>query len=259
MKLTDNFWHLVVLDRAILGSSYVSLFAVEQVLTLKMPLALEVVNLRHSFQTDAGTIEVLKGLNFSLAAGRVLAIVGPSGSGKSTLLHLLGGLETPTLGDVRWGGISLVGASQEALASRRAHEVGFVFQHHYLLEDLTTFENVALPGLIAGQPNDERALELLKRVGLENRVGFFPRVLSGGERQRAALARSVMTKPRLVLADEPTGSLDRKNAEVVFLMLIELARRENTAVVVVTHDESLVSLVDEVIRLEDGKIVNPLK
>lgn len=247
------------LGRAIFGSRYVNLFAVEQLLTPKMPLALEVVNLRHSFQTDAGRLEVLKGLDFSLAAGRVLAIVGPSGSGKSTLLHLLGGLETPTLGDVRWGGISLVGASQEALASRRAFEVGFVFQHHYLLEDLTTFENVALPGLIAGKPNDERALELLKQVGLENRVGFFPRALSGGERQRAALARSVLTKPRLVLADEPTGSLDRKNAEVVFLMLVELARRENTAVVVVTHDESLVSQVDEVIRLEDGQIVDNLK
>jgi lipoprotein-releasing system ATP-binding protein len=218
-------------------------------------LALEVLNLKHSFQTDAGTLEVLKGLDFSLAAGRVLAIVGPSGSGKSTLLHLLGGLETPSAGELIWGGVSLAGASQEVLAARRALEVGFVFQHHYLLEDLTTLENVGLPGLIASKPNDARALQLLKRVGLQDRAHFFPRALSGGERQRAAIARALLTKPRLILADEPTGSLDRANADLVFGMLVELARLENTAVVVVTHDESLVSRVDEVIRLEDGRIV----
>ncbi len=218
-------------------------------------LALEVSNLRHSFQTDAGTLEVLKGLSFSLAPGRVLAIVGPSGSGKSTLLHLLGGLETPTSGELIWGGVSLAGASQEVLASRRALEVGFVFQHHYLLEDLTTLENVGLPGLIASKPNDARAVQLLQQVGLQDRAHFFPRALSGGERQRAAIARALLTKPRLILADEPTGSLDRANADLVFGMLVELARLENTAVVVVTHDESLVSRVDEVIRLEDGRIV----
>jgi lipoprotein-releasing system ATP-binding protein len=217
--------------------------------------ALEVLDLNHSFQTDAGTLEVLKGLSFSLVAGRVLAIVGPSGSGKSTLLHLLGGLETPTSGSVRWGGVSLAGASQEVLASRRALEVGFVFQHHYLLEDLTTLENVSLPGLIAAQPNDDRALALLRQVGLVDRANFFPRALSGGERQRAAIARALLTKPRLILADEPTGSLDRANADLVFAMLVELARLERTAVVVVTHDESLVSRVDEVIRLEDGRMV----
>jgi lipoprotein-releasing system ATP-binding protein len=218
-------------------------------------LALEVLNLKHSFQTDAGTLEVLKGLSFLLSPGRVLAIVGPSGSGKSTLLHLLGGLETPTSGELIWGGISLAGASQEVLASRRALEVGFVFQHHYLLEDLTTLENVSLPGLIASKPNDARAVKLLQQVGLQDRAHFFPRALSGGERQRAAIARALLTKPRLILADEPTGSLDRANADLVFGMLVELARLENTAVVVVTHDESLVSRVDEVIRLEDGQIV----
>ena len=242
-----------------IGESHVSLFGVNQALTPAGQLALEVVDLRHSFQTDAGTLEVLKGLDFSLAPGRVLAIVGPSGSGKSTLLHLLGGLETPSAGDVRWGGLSLAGATQEKLASRRAHEIGFIFQHHYLLEDLTTLENVSLPGLIADQPGEKRALKLLERVGLRDRIGFFPRALSGGERQRAALARALLTKPRLLLADEPTGSLDRKNAELVFSMLVELARLENTAVVVVTHDEGLVAQVDQVIRLEDGKIVSKIE
>jgi lipoprotein-releasing system ATP-binding protein len=219
------------------------------------PLALEVVGLRHWFNTDAGKLEVLKGLDFRLAAGRVLAIVGPSGSGKSTLLHLLGGLETPSAGEVSWNGMALSGASQEALAARRAHEVGFIFQHHYLLEDLTTQENVSLPGLIAGLPDPTRAVDLLARVGLSERSSFFPRALSGGERQRAALARALLTKPKLILADEPTGSLDRKNAELVFKMLLELSRSERTAVVIVTHDEQLVSQVDDVIRLEDGRIV----
>jgi lipoprotein-releasing system ATP-binding protein len=235
---------------------YVSLLAVNPASnSFSSALALEVVNLKHSFITDAGTLEVLKGLSFSLAASRVLAIVGPSGSGKSTLLHLLGGLETPTSGEIRWGSASLAGASQEVLASRRAQEVGFVFQHHYLLEDLTTLENVGLPGLIASTPNDARAAQLLKRVGLDDRANFFPRALSGGERQRVAIARALLTKPRLILADEPTGSLDRANADLVFAMLVELARLENTAVVVVTHDESLVSRVDDVIRLQDGRIV----
>lgn len=235
---------------------YVSLLAVNpDSISVASVLALEVLNLKHSFQTDAGTLEVLKGLSFSLSPGRVLAIVGPSGSGKSTLLHLLGGLETPTCGELIWGGVSLRGASQEVLAARRALEVGFVFQHHYLLEDLTTLENIGLPGLIASKPNDARALKLLERVGLRDRTHFFPRALSGGERQRAAIARALLTKPRLILADEPTGSLDRANADLVFGMLVELARLENTAVVVVTHDESLVSRVDEVIRLEDGLIV----
>jgi lipoprotein-releasing system ATP-binding protein len=242
------------------GESHVSLLAVNQATTTTpAALALEVQDLRHSFQTDAGTLEVLKGLSFSLTVGRVLAIVGPSGSGKSTLLHLLGGLETPTSGEVRWGGLSLAGASQETLAARRALEIGFVFQHHYLLEDLTTLENVGLPGLIAGKPNDDRALQLIERVGLLDRAQFFPRSLSGGERQRAAIARALLTKPRLILADEPTGSLDRANADLVFSMLVELAQLENTAVVVVTHDESLVSRVDEVIRMEDGHIVKKIE
>ncbi len=229
--------------------------------TTRVPLvnALEVINLRHSFQTDAGTLEVLKGLSFSLRSGQVLAIVGPSGSGKSTLLHLLGALETPSAGEVLWGGKSLSGASQESLANRRALEIGFVFQHHYLLEDLTTFENICLPGLIAAKPDDDRASTLIMRVGLQDRASFFPRALSGGERQRAAIARALLTKPRLILADEPTGSLDRANADLVFTMLVELARLENTAVVVVTHDETLVSKVDKVIRLEDGRIVGTIE
>jgi lipoprotein-releasing system ATP-binding protein len=225
-------------------------------MTLETPqIALEVADLRHAFTTASGRLEVLKGISFALRPGEVVAVLGPSGSGKSTLLHLLGGLETPTEGEVRWGGASLRGSSQDKLAARRAKEVGFVFQHHYLLEDLTTLENVMLPGMIAGRANEARAKKLLERVGLLERAAAYPRTLSGGERQRCALARALATEPHLVLADEPTGSLDRPNAERVFGLLVELAHLERAAVVVVTHDETLAHKADRIIRLEDGRVV----
>jgi lipoprotein-releasing system ATP-binding protein len=217
-------------------------------------VSLEVRDLRHVYQSASGSVEVLHGVSFQLNAGRLLAVLGPSGSGKSTLLHLVAGLETPTSGDVLWGGAGLRGLSQDALVRRRALEVGLVFQHHYLLEDLTTLENVALPGLIADRPDDARSRALLRRVGLEARAGFYPRTLSGGERQRVALARALLTRPRLVLADEPTGSLDRQNAQLVFALIRELAREESTAVVVVTHDQELAQQADEIIRLRDGRL-----
>lgn len=216
-----------------------------------MVFSLEVRAIFHRFPS---TGDVLQGVSFALEAGCVLAVLGPSGSGKSTLLHLLGGLEAPTSGEVIWAGSSLVGVSQEKLAKRRAKEVGFVFQHHYLLEDLSTLENVMLPSLIAGAPNQARAKMLLERVGLQNRANAYPRTLSGGERQRCALARALVTKPNFVLADEPTGSLDRANAERVFALLVDLAHLEQAAVVIVTHDEALAEKADRIIRLEDGQI-----
>ncbi|MEY4530652.1 MAG: hypothetical protein RLZZ156_1373 [Deinococcota bacterium] len=218
---------------------------------ISMVFSLEVKDLIHRFPS---TGDVLRGVSFALEAGCVLAVLGPSGSGKSTLLHLLGALEAPTSGEVIWGGKSIAGVSQEKLAKRRAKEVGFVFQHHYLLEDLSTLENVMLPSLIAGAPNQARATMLLERVGLQNRASAYPRTLSGGERQRCALARALVTKPNFVLADEPTGSLDRANAERVFALLVDLAHLEQAAVVIVTHDETLASRADRIIRLEDGKI-----
>lgn len=218
-------------------------------------IALEVENLQHGYVQPAGRLEVLRGLSFTLQAGEVLAVLGPSGSGKSTLLHLLGGLETPSSGEISWGGEQIGGLSQERLAARRSTEVGLIFQHHYLLEDLTTLQNVMLPSMIAGDWSEVRAKSLLERVGLANQSSAFPRILSGGERQRVALARALSTKPRLVLADEPTGSLDRHNAELVFGMLIELAHAEGAGVVVVTHDEGLAKKADAIMRLEDGRIV----
>lgn len=218
-------------------------------------IALEVKNLQHGYVLPAGRLEVLHGLSFTLLSGQVLAVLGPSGSGKSTLLHLLGGLETPSSGEILWVDQPIGGISQERLAARRVREVGLIFQHHYLLEDLTTLQNVMLPGMIAGDWSDTRAKSLLERVGLSDKASTFPRVLSGGERQRVALARALSPKPRLVLADEPTGSLDRHNAELVFGMLIELAHSEGAGVVVVTHDEGLAKKADAIMRLEDGRIV----
>jgi lipoprotein-releasing system ATP-binding protein len=219
------------------------------------PFALEVRDLQQSYPTPSGKLEVLRGLNFRLEPGLVLAVIGPSGSGKSTLLHLIGGLETPSSGEVIWNGSSLHGLNQDALAARRANEVGLVFQHHYLLEDLTALENVAIPGLIAGRPDQDRARALLARVGLSERAAAFPATLSGGERQRCALARALLTRPRLVLADEPTGSLDRANAERMFELLIDLAHEEGAAVVVVTHDQALSERADRMLHLLDGQIL----
>jgi lipoprotein-releasing system ATP-binding protein len=224
-------------------------------MTAPNPPALEAHDLRHAYPGPQGPLEVLHGIGFSLQAGQVLAVLGPSGSGKSTLLHLLGGLETPSSGEVIWGGRSLKNASQDALAARRAQEVGFIFQHHYLLEDLTALENVTVPSLIANKPDEARARTLLERVSLQSRAGFYPRALSGGERQRVALARALVTRPRLLLADEPTGSLDRSNAERVFHLLVELSHDEGTAVVVVTHDEVLAQRADDIIQLQDGRIL----
>ena len=217
--------------------------------------ALEVRDLQQSYSTPTGRLEVLRGLSFSLEPGLVLAMVGPSGSGKSTLLHLIGGLETPSSGEVIWNGSSLSRSSQDALAARRANEVGLVFQHHYLLEDLTALENVAIPGLIAGRPDQERARALLARVGLSARATAFPATLSGGERQRCALARALLIRPKLVLADEPTGSLDRANAERMFELLLDLAHEEGAAVVVVTHDQALSERADRMLHLLDGQIL----
>lgn len=200
-------------------------------------------------------MEVLAGASLTLAAGEVVAVLGPSGSGKSTLLHLLGGLDRPDGGQVWWGDFPVHEHAPTELSERRAHYVGLVFQNHYLLSDLTLLENVSLPSRIIGEADEERARELLTRVGLEHRLHHTPARVSGGERQRAAVARALALKPALLLADEPTGSLDRARATHVLELLLELAAGESAAVVVVTHDESLVSAAGlNVMRLEGGKL-----
>lgn len=226
-----------------------------------MGVVLASEGLRRSFKAPGGDVEVLKGVDLSVDAGHVAAVLGPSGSGKSTLLHLLAGLDRPDAGTIWWGDFPVHGHTPARLASRRANTVGLVFQNHYLLEDLTLHENVTLPMRITGALDERRAESLLERVGLSDRAGFLPSKVSGGERQRAAVARALALRPPLLIADEPTGSLDHRRAVAVFRMLLDMAVSEGCAVVVVTHDESLLSVAGEVgapltvHRLDEGRLV----
>lgn len=213
--------------------------------------ALAAREVRHGF----GEMTVLHGVSLEVGAGEVVAVTGPSGSGKSTLLHLLGGLDTPHAGEVWWAGERVDTLGTQARARRRAGRVGLVFQHHYLLEDLTVEQNVLIPALLTGQDGRERARELLARVGLAARGGSLPGVLSGGERQRVAVARALATRPAVVLADEPTGSLDRANAEGIAALLLDLARADGAGVLLVTHDERVAGRADRALHLLDGRIV----
>lgn len=216
--------------------------------------ALEAREVRQSF----GELTVLHGVSLSVQAGEVVAVTGPSGSGKSTLLHLLGGLDVPDSGEVWWAGERADTLDTQARAQRRAGRVGLVFQHHYLLEDLNVLDNVMIPCRLAGQGDTARARALLARVGLSGREKSMPEVLSGGERQRVAVARALASGPAVVLADEPTGSLDRANATTVAALLVALAREEGAGVLLVTHDERLAGYADRALHLLDGRFTDQI-
>jgi lipoprotein-releasing system ATP-binding protein len=224
----------------------------------KIQNRLLVDDLRKSFRTPTGArLEVLRGASLEVGAGEMLAIVGASGSGKSTLLHILGGLEAADAGEVRFGELDLALAGSAELAGFREREVGFVFQSHHLLPDLTAVENVALPLLIRRAPRDEslrRARFALERVRLNERAAHDVGQLSGGEQQRVALARALVKGPRLVLADEPTGNLDAAIGDEISGMLAEYCRAERAAVVVATHNERLARVCDRVLLLQDGRL-----
>ncbi|PLX68498.1 MAG: lipoprotein-releasing system ATP-binding protein LolD [Denitrovibrio sp.] len=213
---------------------------------------LEIINLNKSFKKGDYTLNVLQNFDMTVESGERVAIVGPSGAGKSTLLQIIGGLDSPDNGAVLFDGENVFEKKGKQLDKYRNSLVGFVFQFHYLLEDFTALENVMMQALIAGDNRAEAekgAMALLTKVGLADRATHFPTELSGGEQQRASIARALMNRPKMVLADEPTGSLDRKNSEEV-LSMFDLMKEEGITVLIVTHDEEIASTCDRKIVME---------
>ncbi|MFC2416508.1 lipoprotein-releasing ABC transporter ATP-binding protein LolD [Eikenella corrodens] len=212
-------------------------------------------NVGKTYDDGSLKVEVLRNIDFQVASGEGIGIIGASGSGKSTLLHILGGLDKPTSGEVKIQGQGLNSLSQVAIGQLRNRHLGFVYQFHHLLPEFSALENVMMPLLVARKSRAEAqaaAAEILEKVGLGSRMTHRPGELSGGERQRAAIARALVTKPDCLLADEPTGNLDRKNATHALEMMLELKRELGTALIVVTHDEQLAKRFDRVLTMDDG-------
>jgi lipoprotein-releasing system ATP-binding protein len=223
-------------------------------------VTLSVSHLCKDYPTRSGPLAVLRDVTFDLVPGEALAVMGPSGSGKSTLLHILGTLDQPTSGTVRLEGRDPFGLPERQLADFRNRHIGFVFQDHYLLPQCSVLENVLIPTLAAKadrQAVEQWARDLLDRVGLSQRLDHRPAELSGGERQRVAIARALIHHPRLLLADEPTGNLDRRAAQAVGKLLVDLHSAEKTILVVVTHSTELAHLLPAVHELVDGQLNRP--
>jgi putative ABC transport system ATP-binding protein len=219
---------------------------------------IEVIQLTRSIATPTHRVDILRGIDIEIPRGQFAAIMGPSGSGKSTLLGLLAGLDTATSGRILLDGVDITGLSEDAMAEVRGRKIGFVFQSFQLIPTLTAEENVLLPAELAGAGAgvEERGRELLRRVGLADRMDHYPVQLSGGEQQRVALARAFITRPPILLADEPTGNLDGANGRAILDLLLELNRVEGTTLVLVTHDAELAAYADRVITLRDGLVLS---
>jgi putative ABC transport system ATP-binding protein len=219
-------------------------------------MMLDLADVQLELRSAAGMVNILKGISLQVEAGERVGLVGPSGSGKSSLMMLIGGLERPTGGRVRVAGQDLSKLDEDGLARFRRDNVGIVFQNFHLVPTMTAMENVALPAEFAGRSDAfERATDGLKAVGLGHRLEHYPGQLSGGEQQRVALARALVAQPRLVLADEPTGNLDGETGRQVIALLFDLARRQGTTLILITHDNALAERCDRIVRLTDGLIV----
>ena len=219
---------------------------------------IKVVDLTKSFPMNGRDLVVLRGLNLEIGRGEFIAIVGASGAGKSTLMHILGTLEKPTRGTVTFDGRDVFRMGEQEQAEFRNRKIGFVFQFHHLLPEFTAFENTCLPAIIQGRPADAieaEATALLKEVGLAERLHHKPGELSGGEQQRVAVARALMQRPELVLADEPTGNLDTHTGDDVFSLMRHLNRSRGTTFIIVTHNPKLSAQADRILQMEDGLIV----
>jgi len=222
-----------------------------------MPPVLEARKLAKTYREGALETPVFADLDLAIAPGEAVAIIGASGVGKSTLLHLLGGLDTPSAGEVRVAGQAMAALSDAERGRLRNRALGFVYQFHHLLPEFTALENVMLPLLVRGEPSAAAlppARALLEQVGLGHRLGHKPGELSGGERQRCAVARALVTRPACVLGDEPTGNLDETSAATVFALMLELNRAQGTALIMVTHDRRLARRLDRVLELRGGRL-----
>ncbi|MBU9889423.1 MAG: ABC transporter ATP-binding protein [Candidatus Omnitrophica bacterium] len=219
----------------------------------EVPL-IRAVDVHKDYETPGGKLEILRSVQLTVRKGEMVFITGKSGCGKSTLLHILGGLDRPSQGKILFEGRDLTAMSEGELARIRSRQMGFVFQFYHLLPELTVYENVLLPTLIAGRPNKEWVKEVLKRVRLWNRRTHYPSELSGGEQQRVAIARALVNHPSVVLCDEPTGNLDEENAEAIMALLHELNVQQGQSFIIVTHDEELAASRGGTYRLHEGVV-----
>jgi ABC-type lipoprotein export system ATPase subunit len=215
---------------------------------------IETLDLHRSYRIGKKSIEVLHGVNLSIAKGEKVFLCGPSGAGKTTLLYTLAGLERPERGTVHIAGTDLYSLGRKAQAKFRNQSIGYVFQNYHLLPELTAVENVAVPGAIAGINRTEEALVALERVGLKDRADHLPAEMSGGEQQRVAIARAIVNQPAVLFADEPTGNLDSNTSKEIMEILLKLADEHDVTLIVVTHDQNLAKVGDRTLIIKDGKI-----
>jgi lipoprotein-releasing system ATP-binding protein len=218
---------------------------------------LSICNLHKTYNNGPQKVNVIKGIDLQVNTGEIVVIIGPSGVGKSTLMHLIGGLDRPTAGDIIIDEKDIFALSEKDRALFRNRSIGFVFQFHHLLPEFSALENVMIPGMMYRKDLarvEEEAKTLLSEVGLDERLSHKPTQLSGGEQQRVAVARALINKPRLVLADEPTGNLDKRNSEALYRLILSLNNKFNQTFIIVTHNELMTERASRVIELEDGKI-----